>query len=167
MLVITLSLILGYGCTKKKQEIPPWMVNRGKGQVLEQAEEKQEIPLEIMNKGKIQTAEQNKTTLTENTKTPAEQILRPEEPLRNPFLTEEEEKAFADLDNRVPIDYLSLSAILYSAQESRAIINGRIVREGDIIDNKEIIKINPENIILKDADNEYTIRLKEVLRKDF
>jgi hypothetical protein len=42
-----------------------------------------------MNIGKGQTADPRETAVSEVTQAPVEPILRPEEPLRNPFLTEE------------------------------------------------------------------------------
>lgn len=92
-------------------------------------------------------------------------ILSSVEVTSNPFLTEEEERAFADLGKRIPIDYLITSAILYSPSASIAIINGRILKKGDTIDNKEIIEIQPEAVILKDSQGEYIVRLKRVTEK--
>ena len=39
------------------------------------------------------------------------------------------------------------------------------VKKGDIVDNKEIVVINPESVILKDAQKEYIVKLKGVLDK--
>ena len=80
----------------------------------------------------------------------------------NPFLSEEEEKTFG---KSILIDYLLLSAILYSSfsSNSRAIINGQILKIGNYIDNKEVVKIEPEEVILKDDQNEYCVRLKKVV----
>lgn len=89
----------------------------------------------------------------------------PENPVRNPFLTQEEEqeKELAGAGNRISLDYPILSAILYSSfQISKAIINGEILKIGDYIDNKEIIEIQPEAVILKDAQAQYIIRLKNI-----
>jgi hypothetical protein len=92
---------------------------------------------------------------------------QPAELEQNPFLTDEEEREFADLGeaalDAAPIDYLALSAILYSpSNKSRAVINGRILEIGSQIDNKEIIEINAEAVILKDAQAEYIIKLKKI-----
>ena len=84
----------------------------------------------------------------------------------NPFLTEEEEKEFTDLGKAVTIDYLIPSAILYSsANKNKVIINGQILKIGNTIDNKEIIKIEAEEVILKDSLNEYSIKLREVTKQ--
>jgi hypothetical protein len=58
-----------------------------------------------------------------------------------------------------------LSAIFYSPPESYAIINGQIFKEGEIVDNKRIEKIEPERVVLKAATGEYLLNLKEILEK--
>lgn len=80
----------------------------------------------------------------------------------NPFLKEEEEQAFSETGNRQPIDYLELSAVLYSSSKSKAVINGKILEQGNIIEDKEIIEIRPEEVILKDYEGEYILSLKKV-----
>lgn len=82
--------------------------------------------------------------------------------MRNPFLTEEEENAQKQTGTTIPIAYLTLSAVLYSPNASRAIVNGQILTVGDSIDNKEVVRIDPESVILKDAQGQYILRLKNV-----
>jgi hypothetical protein len=85
-----------------------------------------------------------------------------EKPMRNPFLTQEEEqeKELVGSGNRISLDYLILSAILYSSfHTSKAIIDGEILRIGDYVDNKEIVEIQPEAVILKDAQTQYIVKL--------
>ncbi len=79
----------------------------------------------------------------------------------NPFLTKIEEKALAKLGNAIPLDYLQVSAIFYSSipSQSRAIINGKVLVQGDSIDNKQIIKINSEDVILKDSQGHYVAKI--------
>ena len=82
----------------------------------------------------------------------------------NPFLTREEEKLFTDIGKTqaIPLDSLIVSAILYSTvTKSRAIINGSILQKGDTIDNKEVVDIQQETVILKDGRTEYIAKLKE------
>ena len=80
---------------------------------------------------------------------------------RNPFLTLDEEKEFSG--GRKIINYLTLSAVFYAPGHSYAIIDGHIVKEKDTIDNKEIIRINPESVILRDAlGAEYIVRAKRL-----
>ncbi len=83
----------------------------------------------------------------------------------NPFLTQEEQKVFKDMAGRLSIDYLNLSAIFYSIANSRAIIDGRIFKNGDIVDKKEIVEIKPEEIILKDTQSVYVLKMKDVLKR--
>lgn len=84
---------------------------------------------------------------------------------RSPFLTFEENQKVSEFGNASDIDYLALSAIFYSRTGSVAIIDGKVLREGDIVDNKEIVEIMPEAVILKDAQNEYIIKIKGILEK--
>lgn len=82
----------------------------------------------------------------------------------NPFLTREEEESFKDTGKRIPLGSMMLSAVVYSqVEKSKAIINGRILREGDLIENKQVIEIQPEAVVLKDIQGEYIVTLKNVL----
>lgn len=85
----------------------------------------------------------------------------------NPFLTPKEEKALVELGNAIPLDYLQVSAIFYSAysSQSRAIIDGKVLVLGDSVDNKEIIKINPEDVVLEDSQGHYVAKMADVLAK--
>lgn len=96
----------------------------------------------------------------EESKEPAEDMDRARV---NPFLTQEEETALKETGAAIPISYLNLSAVLYSPQSSRAIINGQILGLGDSIDNKKVIRIEPEAVVLKDAQGEYIVRLKRIV----
>jgi len=81
----------------------------------------------------------------------------------NPFLTEEEEELLLK-DKRETINYLEVSGIFYSGNYSYAIIDGRILKEKDIIDNKTITKISREEVTLKDSgENEYFIKVKKII----
>lgn len=83
--------------------------------------------------------------------------------MHNPFLTIEEENSLMQ-DEKEGIDYLTISAIFYIPGRSTAIINGRIVREQDLIDNKQIFAINRESVILRDARNrEYVVKVKHII----
>lgn len=85
---------------------------------------------------------------------------------RNPFLTYEEEEFF-EKEMKEEIDYLTLSGVFYSSGVSYAIIDGRIVKEKDIIDNKEVVKIGREEVILKDSqDKEYVVKVKKIINED-
>lgn len=80
----------------------------------------------------------------------------------NPFLTSEEEEYFRQSQKQEIIDDFHLAAILYSPLRRRAIIDGRILGEGDSIDSKRIVQILKESVILKDEEGEYVLKLGEV-----
>ncbi len=85
----------------------------------------------------------------------------------NPFLTAEEEKATAsDSGKFIPIDDLDVSAIIYSSSlSSRAVVDGRIIKIGDKIDDKEVVDITPEAVILENTQGRYIAKLKETLKQ--
>lgn len=114
------------------------------------------------------TEEVEAKPLTEEIKNSPEQEKK-EEPVQeatserpNPFLTQEEEGVLKETGAVIPLDYLVLSAVLYSPNASRAIISGKILSVGDSIDNKRVIRIEAESVVLKDAQGEYIVRLKGV-----
>ncbi|MEK7578605.1 MAG: hypothetical protein AAB456_02710 [Patescibacteria group bacterium] len=111
-----------------------------------------------------EAGQQDETAAAQTQDKPLEQIMQAaKEPIRNPFLTEEEENELIDTGNLIPADYLILSAVIYSSlNKSKAIVNGQILKMGDYVDNKEIIEIQPEAVILKDARAQYIIRLKNI-----
>jgi hypothetical protein len=80
--------------------------------------------------------------------------------LRNPFLTQEERNKF----QREELKHFRLSAVFISDKSSYAVVDGRIVRENDFVEDKRIIRIERNQIILKDRqDREYVIRLKSIV----
>lgn len=86
--------------------------------------------------------------------------------MRNPFLTQEEEKIYQQARGKIIIKSgLELAAVFFSPPNSQAIINGQILKVGDIIEGKKIIKINKESVILKDIEGEYILELGSVLKK--
>lgn len=137
-LVIGSFIVLSFGCAKKEAATPA-----ASGAEIVSTEQKETAAAEIQDK-------------------PIEKIIQAaKQPLRNPFLTEEEEREAVDLGNAISIDYLALSAIIYSTfNKSKAIINGQVLKIGDYVDNKEIIKIQPEAVILKNAQAQYIVKLK-------
>lgn len=81
----------------------------------------------------------------------------------NPFLTLEEVEKFKNTDTRQIIDNLDLTAVFYSSPEkSKAIIAGRILKVGDMVDGKKISEINAEEVVLKDDNGNYVVKLKGV-----
>ncbi len=83
----------------------------------------------------------------------------------NPFLTQKEEKVMVEMGNVTILEYLNVSAIFYSSfnSQSRAIIDGKVLVLGNSIDNKEIIKINPENVVLEDSQGQYVAKMAELV----
>lgn len=94
--------------------------------------------------------------------------LRAQEPVAgsrtSPFLTLQEERSLEKQGSTIPIMYLEVTAVFYSsdAEKSRVIIEGKVLAVGDTIDNKKIIAINPEEIILKDSQGYYVVRMKKI-----
>lgn len=86
-------------------------------------------------------------------------------PLPNPFLTPEEQQVLASGAVRTRLDSLRVTAIIYAPPLSQAIVDGRMVREGDVIDRKEVIEIQPEAVVLRELGNsqqEYLVELEVV-----
>jgi hypothetical protein len=82
---------------------------------------------------------------------------------KNPFLRESEEDIFKSTQDRLLITGLNLSAVFYSPGASAAIIDGQFYKEGDTVDNKRIVTISAEEVVLKDAQSVYVLRLKGIL----
>lgn len=53
---------------------------------------------------------------------------------------------------------LNLSGVIYDEKRPLAIINGQIVAEGEMVDNKRVIKITPTEVVLKDKEKEYHLK---------
>ena len=54
---------------------------------------------------------------------------------------------------------LHLSGIVSNGERSLAIINDMLVGEGDMIEDKKIIKIKSKSVVIKEGDKEYTLKL--------
>lgn len=80
----------------------------------------------------------------------------------NPFLSREEEEYFKQDKGQLLIENMTISAIFYSPQRRSAIIDGRIVKEGDRIGDKTIIQIGEESVVLRDEESEYLLKLEGV-----
>jgi len=85
----------------------------------------------------------------------------------NPFLTQEEEENFKETQGRIIIEDMNLSAVMYSPPNSKAIINGVIVKEGGTLGSKKIIEIQPKAVIMKDevSKREYILKTKNAAEK--
>ncbi|MGE5307495.1 MAG: hypothetical protein ACM3OC_00200 [Deltaproteobacteria bacterium] len=89
----------------------------------------------------------------------AELSESPEQDL-NPFVTEEENRFFDQKDETINLDSVNLTAVFYSP--SKAIIDGKILQEGDFVDGKQIVQIHPESVVLKAGKQTYIVRLQNV-----
>ena len=95
-----------------------------------------------------------------------EQALPIVKVMRNPFLTIAEAKSFGD-DYREELQYLNLTAVFYSTGSSYAVIDGRIVRENDIVDNKKVIAFGPEKVFLQDSvGKEYVVKVRRIINEE-
>lgn len=54
---------------------------------------------------------------------------------------------------------LNLVGIIWDAEKPLAVINDTIVSQGDVIENKKVIKITNEGVVLSEDGREYTLRL--------
>lgn len=100
---------------------------------------------------------------------PIKAVAAPQLPARNPFLTPEEQRAQEAQPPRPEVvrkrlDSPQVGAIFYAPPASKAIVAGKIVREGDVIDRMQVAQIQPEAVILKDLDKEGTEYLLELRR---
>lgn len=93
----------------------------------------------------------------------------------SPFLTSEEDARFSSrgkekrvkkIEKNIP-QGLALTAIFYKPPESFAVINGCVVSEEDYVDDKRVVEIQREGVILEDDDKEYELELREVTSKEY
>jgi len=86
----------------------------------------------------------------------------PDEPFRrwgrDPFILPEMKSS----RNSIPTeDGLHLSAIIYRDGDGVAIINNRILREGDSVEGKRIEEILPDRVVLTDSTGRREIRVDQ------
>ncbi len=60
---------------------------------------------------------------------------------------------------------VSLSAIIYKGGEGAAIINGRIVRKGDIVEGMEVLQVLLDRVVLKEGSRVVELRVDRFLPK--
>ena len=83
--------------------------------------------------------------------------------MRNPFLTPVEEEALTAVTREV-IDYMKINGLFYAPGRSYAVVDGRMIREGEAVDGLTVIEINPGAVILSDGYNhEFIIKVKNVI----
>jgi type II secretory pathway component PulC len=105
--------------------------------------------------------------VVERLKTPAERKARKRKPAEiqamlrevgreDPFLKPSERRATV----RPARGALHLSGIVSDGRRSLAIINDMLVGEGDMIEDKKIIKIKSRSVVVRESGREYTLRLE-------
>lgn len=83
----------------------------------------------------------------------------------NPFLTLQEEDFFGQ-DYSDELTNLKLSGLFFSPGNSYAVIDGKVVREKEMIYDKEVVRITDKDVMLKDpAGSEFIIRVGKIQRK--
>ena len=81
----------------------------------------------------------------------------------NPFFDYKTEQHYKDKDRRAIKD-MTVTAVFYSGENSRAIIDGKIVKKGDIINNLEITEIKSEKVYFVDyLGKECTLEMQNIL----
>jgi hypothetical protein len=65
----------------------------------------------------------------------------------------------ADVENEIRQRRFNLTGILKRGNRAVAIVDQELVREGDLIDDAEVLKIETEKVVLKQDDKELELRL--------
>lgn len=55
---------------------------------------------------------------------------------------------------------LTLSSIIYAPDRRFVLINGQMMREGDVVNNVKVIRITPQSVKVKQADKVMTLTLQ-------
>jgi len=78
--------------------------------------------------------------------------------LRDPFKSALPKKGgVGDEDLKGGPPALSVTGVLWGSKVPQAIINGKVVKAGDVIQNAEIIAIDKEGVTVRYGDQEYLI----------
>jgi hypothetical protein len=81
---------------------------------------------------------------------------------RNPFLSLDEAFQFSQRGGEMPLEGVHISAIFYSGSSNSAIVDGKILSEGDSLDGKQIVKIDRESVHLAEGKNTYVARIGDI-----
>lgn len=79
-------------------------------------------------------------------------------PRGNPFLTVAEARALG-VSHREVLTGAKLSAIFYSPKGSYAILNGAVIKRGDMFGGKKVLGIGKNSVLLRDGIGEYIVTL--------
>lgn len=83
---------------------------------------------------------------------------------RDPFvpLIIREFRSYANLENIETVEDLMLEGVLWDPEGgSIAVLNGVILKEGDLVNNVHILKIAPTKVFLKIDNHEYEVNLQK------
>jgi|GEM_PF-3385376 len=87
--------------------------------------------------------------------------------VRNPFYLESElaKQGGKTTSNRqlVDVSKMSLSGIFVSDSDKIALINNEILREGESIDNKKIVSIKDDRVLVEEDDMSATLLLPKIV----
>lgn len=80
---------------------------------------------------------------------------------RDPFSPLVNKSGLILIPREVDIDGLSLGGIIYSESTPVAVINDEVLEEGETIGGYVIVAIEEKSVILKNANQEYVLKLEE------
>jgi hypothetical protein len=81
----------------------------------------------------------------------------------DPFLNSSEEEEYEKEEREILTSH-TVSAILSTKDNPSAVVDGRVVKKGDFIEDMEVIQIKTEEVILKDFwGAEYAIRMEKII----
>ncbi|MCM8774146.1 MAG: general secretion pathway protein GspB [Candidatus Omnitrophica bacterium] len=76
---------------------------------------------------------------------------------RDPLVPLVSESGHILIQEKKEIGNFILQGIIYSPQNSKAIINNEILSEGDVLGEYRIVKIEPKRVVLEKEDKEYIL----------
>jgi type II secretory pathway component PulC len=112
------------------------------------------------NKAPTQTAPQTATSVKINTEQPKHlekkemESLLNELKLKNPFSPKHFNEPIIETKKEI-----ELEGIMWDKEKPFAVIDGTVVVEGDFIDNKKVIRINNESVILDNQGKEEILKI--------
>lgn len=84
------------------------------------------------------------------------------EQARNPFMTLREQKYGSAIAIRKPSGFFCLQGVFIKPDNKIALINGKVVREGDYIEERKVISIERDSVVLEDAGEKLVLRLQAI-----
>ncbi len=90
------------------------------------------------------------------------QVSAQGESTRNPFLTLREQRCGSAIKTRKPIGFFYLQGVFIKPDKKIALINGKVVKEGDFIEDKKVASIEKDSVVLEDGGGKLVIRLPQI-----